>query len=303
VVGLLLRNKKYLNQYAVKLTGKEVSFHVHFWGINQAHLDNPIHKHTFFETCYVIEGEGTYMDDDVNYPLRKGTLFLSRPQTWHQIRSQTGLFLLFVAFEIIESESTKAAIQRFRHLATSQMIWLADADNCSTALIWRALLEQVTQSLPPLQDVIANLSHALLSSVQQTFAEQWKPDKERPASSSSSALLYQAKLFIRDNLSRPLRLKDVANYLDLSERHLSRIFSSELGQTFINYIRKERIRHAATMLWNTNLPIKQIAQECGFATIHYFTHVFKAEAGTSPARFREKTTSIFNSDGSPSHYK
>lgn len=105
-------------------------------------------------------------------------------------------------------------------------------------------------------------------------------------SNRSPTHLYQAKLFIRDNLSEPLKLEDVANYLHISSRHLSRIFSTELCESFSNYIRKERVKEAACLLEMTNIPIKEIADVAGFGSVHYFTRVFTTMMNVSPAKYR-----------------
>jgi len=69
---------------------------------------------------------------------------------------------------------------------------------------------------------------------------------------------------------------------------LSRLFTVELGQSFSAYVRKERIRHAVSLLTTTDWSIKQIALDCGFDTVHYFTTVFKAEMGEPPGKFIRK---------------
>ncbi|MGG0463830.1 AraC family ligand binding domain-containing protein [Priestia aryabhattai] len=71
------------------------------------HYDNVPHKHSFFEVCYVLEGQGTYIDDGRPYPVKENIIFLSRPGVLHHIKSDTGLFLLYVGFELVESESTE----------------------------------------------------------------------------------------------------------------------------------------------------------------------------------------------------
>ncbi|MNR24953.1 Multiple antibiotic resistance protein MarA [compost metagenome] len=98
----------------------------------------------------------------------------------------------------------------------------------------------------------------------------------------------RAKLYIRDNLAQALQLKDVANYLNVSERHLSRLFSEGIHESFTNYIRGERIRQAAHLLLSSDLPIKEIAEMTGFSSVHYFTRTFLLEKKIPPGRFRQK---------------
>jgi len=290
--GSVDRARIFLQKHATRIIGKDLSFQVHYWGITPAHMDNPVHKHHFYEVCYVLDGQGSYSDEDNVYPLEKGTLFLSRPEIWHQIRSRSGLYLLYVAFQVLEPFSSAQAALRYDALRHTRRFLLQRADDCPSALIWRGLMAQITQPHPPMAEATASLCHALLHSFQQTFAEERESSLPSfPAPRSSSMLLHQARLFVRDNLVRPLRLKDISDYLHISERHLSRLFSRELGRTFTGYIREERVRHAARLLRKTNLPIKQIARESGFANLHYFTRVFAEEKGVPPGRYRRESTS------------
>ncbi|WP_186328698.1 AraC family transcriptional regulator [Bacillus sp. X1(2014)] len=278
-----------LNQYALGPLGEEIAFKVNYWGVNPKHFNNPIHRHSFFEVCYVLNGEGLYKDLDEQYPLKKGTLFLSRPNIHHQILSETGLFLVFVAFEILHEKSFDEAIRKYNQLAKTNRICVSVADDSPTALIWRALVDYTSNSRAEDFIFITNMAHTLILSFNSLFSEanQQNRSPEKMFSNSSPTHLYQAKLFIRDNLSEPLKLEDVADYLHISSRHLSRLFSNELCESFSTFIRKERVKEAARLLEMTSLPIKEIADVTGFGSVHYFTRVFTSVMNVSPAWYRK----------------
>ncbi|WP_165886885.1 AraC family transcriptional regulator [Scopulibacillus darangshiensis] len=275
-----------LDQQITRLRSNRASFNVHYWGATRHHYDNPVHKHSFFEICYVVDGEGTYQDHGIDYPLRSGVIFCSRPDISHQIRSKDGLYLLFVAFEMEESECTEETIQQFHRLKHKETFLIDDAHGTPTALIWRALITQASQKFS-LNDGLQHLSHALLWSFVPLFKAHNEVAQKRLPQTAKT--LYQAKLFIRDNLTQPLSLETVADYLHISARHLSRIFSAETGETFKNYVKKERINQASNMLLSTEYPIKYIAEATGFNSVHYFTRVFTRETGKSPALFRKES--------------
>ncbi|PFP28643.1 AraC family transcriptional regulator [Bacillus sp. AFS073361] len=277
-----------LNQYALGPLGEEIAFKVNYWGVNPKHFNNPVHRHSFYEVCYVLSGEGLYKDLDDQFRLKKGTLFLSRPNIHHQILSETGLFLVFVAFEILHEKSMDEASHRFNQLARTNRICISEADDSPTALIWRALVDYTSNGSGDDFNIITSMAHTLILSFHSLFSEanQRNRSPEKIFSNSSPTHLYQAKLFIRDNLSESLKLEDVADYLHISSRHLSRLFSNELCESFSHYIRKERVREAARLLEMTSTPIKEIADVTGFGSVHYFTRVFTTMMNSSPARYR-----------------
>jgi AraC-like DNA-binding protein/mannose-6-phosphate isomerase-like protein (cupin superfamily) len=277
-----------LNEYAVNLCGKDLSFYVHYWGGERILFTNHVHKHSFFEICYIVDGEGAYIEKNHTLPLKKGTIFMSRPHIQHQIISSEGLFIIFIAFELIETESSEEAISRFQNMAKSPTFLLEQMEDTPIVMIWTALLKQVLYANHFLEDNILRLSSALIASFECTFNNLEKTTKNAAVQPSTTTLVHKAKLYIRDNLSHPLSLVEVADFLFVSSRHLSRLFTDELGQSFSNYVRKERIRQAVKLFSTTEWSIKQIAEETGFDNVHYFTTIFKSEMGEPPGQFIKK---------------
>jgi AraC-like DNA-binding protein/mannose-6-phosphate isomerase-like protein (cupin superfamily) len=282
------RSNAVLNDYAANLSGSDLSFYVHYWGGETKLLTNHVHKHSFFEICYVVDGTGFYEEGVHRLPIGPGTLFMSRPRQKHQIISDEGLYLLFVAFELIPSQSSEEGVLRYQLLEKSRTFLIPQAQNLPSVLLWFALLKQVGSVRRFFDDGVLGLACALMSSFENVFTDQRGSNQTSAVQPSSSTLVHRAKLYIRDNLSQELKLSHVAEYLHVSPRHLSRLFGKELGQSYSTYVRRERVRQAVTLLMTTDWSIKRIAEETGFDTVHYFTTVFKAEMGEPPGQFLKK---------------
>ncbi|GAA3330877.1 hypothetical protein GCM10020331_085160 [Ectobacillus funiculus] len=142
---ILYWGKISLNQYAHRLVQNGASFHVHYWGVMPKHYDNLPHKHSFFEVCFVIDGEGEYVDNDFTYSLQKNTMFCSRPDVLHQVKSENGLFLLYVAFELIESESSEEWINIMEEASQRSKVVIDVKEDTTAAQIWKFLLTQAAK--------------------------------------------------------------------------------------------------------------------------------------------------------------
>lgn len=278
----------YLNQKANQLETTDFSLTVHYWGALSGHKSNKPHQHSFFEICYIVDGKGYYLENKKRHALQPGSLFLSRPYHKHQILSDTGFNIIFIGFEINKIKTSKKINNFFTSLENSKNFLLHDAENTSFVKLWTTLLTIATASNPLVDNSLAGLCISTFGTLLKEFDIDQKNGGKSKKYSVSSTLVYKAKLYINDNLSEPLRLNDVAEFLHISGRHLSRVFQSELGESFSSYVRKEKIRKAGILLSDTDLTIKEISEKTGFDTVHYFSSVFLTEMGMPPGKFKQK---------------
>ena len=83
-------------------------------------------------------------------------------------------------------------------------------------------------------------------------------------------------------------LSDLAAALFISERQVSRILQSNYGMSFKNKLVEMRINAAKEQLLSSTDSVTQIAQSLGYGNPRYFTRMFRANTGHSPAAFRQR---------------
>lgn len=83
-----------------------------------------------------------------------------------------------------------------------------------------------------------------------------------------------------------LTLNGLAQQLHVSPSYLSTLFKRETGQAFTEYLTQTRLAFAKKLLLETELPINNIAAECGILDNNYFARIFKAQEGMTPAQYR-----------------
>jgi LacI family transcriptional regulator len=98
----------------------------------------------------------------------------------------------------------------------------------------------------------------------------------------------RAVQFIREHACRPIRAADVFDELNISRSCLEPRFRHVLGRTIHQEIDRVRIERAKTLLAETDLPIKSVAQQAGFQTVQYLTRAFRRLTGDTPAAFRRR---------------
>jgi AraC-like DNA-binding protein len=102
--------------------------------------------------------------------------------------------------------------------------------------------------------------------------------------------LVRALAYIRAHLSEPLPVQTVADSVQLSSRHLNRIFK-RCGHGSINAaIENTRLDHAQWLLRHSEHSVKAIARLSGFCDSAYFCRVFKRKKEMSPTEARNRNT-------------
>jgi AraC-like DNA-binding protein/mannose-6-phosphate isomerase-like protein (cupin superfamily) len=112
--------------------------------------------------------------------------------------------------------------------------------------------------------------------------------QEREGTERGKSLASRVKRIVRTDYAGPLSVSAIAAQMGVSPEHLSRKFHQATGGTLAEYITVCRLRSAQAMLQNTALPIKQIAIECGFRSVHYFSNRFRKHYACTPGEMRRR---------------
>lgn len=111
--------------------------------------------------------------------------------------------------------------------------------------------------------------------------------KKRGTNYDYSAM-HSAKKFIEGNFEKRLSTADIAKSANLSESRFRYLFGVAYGLSPHAYLTETRISAAKEMLWNTDIPITEIAEKCGFGCQQYLNDTFKKSTGVSPGKYREQ---------------
>ncbi len=274
-----------LNEYIRTISFDPIGFTIHYWGLSPEHQDNPYHQHSFFELCYCESGEGIYIEGGQRYAFGPGDLYCSRPGIVHRIAEQRNVSLWFVAFEPSHDWRQNDQHGSFYQLL-EQPILLVRPDNSVFIEVWKNIIQFASKTGTSSTQTLLHMAASLLTMVPSLFLPSVAQSIHRPPRKNRSIPLRQAELFIQDNLNHPLRLEDVAKYVHISGRHLSRLFEQTHRQTFTDYVRDRRIRKASDYLLHSSLSMKEIAEICGFRSVHYFTKMFTQLVGMPPGKYR-----------------
>ncbi|HQU80717.1 MAG TPA: helix-turn-helix domain-containing protein [Azonexus sp.] len=126
----------------------------------------------------------------------------------------------------------------------------------------RSMLIDLTQTIQtPLHPLIADQSH-------------------------NDPLVQRAQKWLQEHMAKPVRIRDLADKLAVSERTLIRRFNAALNQSPLTYLQHLRIDTARALLEAGDLSTEQIAHFVGYHDMSSFSRLFRERIGFTPGAYR-----------------
>jgi AraC family transcriptional regulator len=124
--------------------------------------------------------------------------------------------------------------------------------------------------------------------VEEALADIFDPDaqRRRRGTSRARALADQIAHEVAVRFNQPLPLDLLASQVGVSPFAACRLFRSTTGWTIHQYQLELRLRHALTLLFETEHPLAAIALETGFANQGHFGNHFRRRYGLTPGQAR-----------------
>ena len=107
-----------------------------------------------------------------------------------------------------------------------------------------------------------------------------------PFSREPPRWLIRARDALHDSFRRPPSLDAVAADAGVHRSRLTREFRRHFGTSIGQYVRRVRVNHAWQIIAATDLPLCDVAAECGFADQSHMTREFRRAFGGTPLRLR-----------------
>jgi AraC-like DNA-binding protein len=103
----------------------------------------------------------------------------------------------------------------------------------------------------------------------------------------------RAVRYIEETFAEPaIDLASVARAVDVTPPHLDRLLKEHTGLTFLQQLRRIRMRHADRLLLTTAASIKATAIACGYTNLARFGRDFQRAHGCAPRVWRAHRTLV-----------
>lgn len=114
-------------------------------------------------------------------------------------------------------------------------------------------------------------------------------DQHHNAIDCNDPLMENVIRFVDQHLADPdLTVDQLAAAVAMSRSSITRRMRQLLGVSPAEFIKQSRLKRAAHLLLTTTEPIKNIATDCGFSDLNYFSKCFKATYTITPSAYRKQ---------------
>lgn len=103
-------------------------------------------------------------------------------------------------------------------------------------------------------------------------------------------MLGRAIGLMETHIEAPITMADIARQVGISARRLEMLFKRRLGLSPGRFFLDLRLDEARRMIWDTDLPLQEIALRCGFSSQPAFARAFRDRFGATASSLRRATT-------------
>ena len=244
---------------------------------------NNLHCHSKYnhEIMYVSSGKCEIATPENTLTLTAGNYIMIGNRQPHLLIAQNADILnieFYIHQKGISVEDIEADYPQFLKMLSHRLSVYGDTGEVFTAM--RELIEE-------LQDHGEGLCSALMF---KRFLIVLCRNQSHNALNGVSYIKI-AKEFINSHLCEKITIDDIARHVGLNRSYLQTLFKEHTNKTVIEYINSLRIEKACFIIRNYNLPIIDVAIDCGFHSRQHFMYTFKKYTGKTVGEYRKNLLS------------
>ena len=254
-----------------------------------------LHWHEEMEIIYVTEGTVQVSVRQSDHVLSNGDIVLVHPQTIHAIRqygeSSARYYNILFRFSLLENGAEDTCREKYLDPIYSRE---------------RIMPEYITPEHPlhaelePLIRALTNDPHhqrfhdelliksRIFELMYRIFPYCETARKDTVYEDFVYEKLQRSLAFLEENYLENLTIKKMAAVSNYSESHFSKLFRELTGESFTQYLKNYRLDTAAERIRNEKAKISEIAMECGFSNLSYFSRSFCKRFGMTTSEFRRQ---------------
>jgi len=249
------------------------------------HNPHQPHRISFFALLIVTEGKGTHQIDLKTYKIKKGAVLKIAKGQVHAFQDYPkydGYLVLFTEDFVLKYFS-KSSIDFISHLYNYHISDPVVENSSLTNFFLVQLTSEIESKYSYAQkEIIAKILELFLLKLER---EAHKVPLET-FNKKHQTLFIDFKNLVESNYTKTRNVKDYAQLLNISTKHLNTIVQASTLNTAKHFIDNYVILEIKRVIFSSALSLKEVAFKNGFDEVTNFTKFFKKHTGVSPKHFK-----------------
>lgn len=271
-------------------TVSDMSFHIH-----KIDTHTKPHRHSNFQIIYYTKGNGTQHIGKSRYKVSPASVFFVPPGKNHKFIPQQKA--IAQAFTLIFSIDYHEHDRKNDYISgdVSKLLRLLYQNKLESFKLNPGEMKLTQNYINKVQKELTAKTFGYLIAVKgylllllRDFLQAGiREECDNSTLSRKQLIFLRSSDYIRKNSNGTISLRTIAKINHVSESYIQKIYKEYAGRSITQFIHESKIENAMHLLSTTDLPIKQIATECGISDRNYFTRTFRKVVGVTPRQYRE----------------
>lgn len=246
------------------------------------------HWHSDVEILMIFDGSVILETGNRKYKLSKDDIFILNPNEIHSLsRTEESNMILAVQFDPKFCKAYFPDLQKVYF--KSQHITMESMEACYAEL--RKYLLQIVKEFYKKDQCyklkLMSTLNLMVSYLIERIDYEYITEKEVTSRQKNLDRLNHIILYVNDNFTNKISLKEIAEKENLDMYYLSHFIKRYLGISFQEYLNKLRLEKAEELLLRTHLSFLDICIESGFSDYRYLNKMFLKEFGLTASEYKK----------------
>jgi AraC-like DNA-binding protein len=269
---------------------EEIAIHKHDRFIHFAE-----HSHDYLEMMFVFSGEIHHHIEGKSLTLKKGEILLMDMTTSHNIDMagdndialnilmKREFFDSFFLNQIAYNDKlTGFVVNAISHRSLSHYLHFQSGEN---EKIWSLVMDVLLEYYDQKNGMDTAIRAYMLLLFNELIRNYHQYLDHRLIRQVDASVAVDIASYI-DKHYKVITLKEMAKVFNYNPDYLGKQIKKLTGESLRNLVKKRKLKEAANLLRNTELPITLILEQIGYSNATYFYKQFKLEFGATPDGYR-----------------
>ena len=251
-----------------------------------------LHCHDFYEFYVHYRGGKLFFVNEDIFPMHNNQLIILPPFHMHGLFGKESLtdyersYLYITPSTLSSLGDSQTDLARIFAAKTNKgqyQFQLSDRD----AAAFKQLTIEMQEDLDRTSPAERFTNYARLISCVDILSRTVQASQEITSPPVAHDAILEVVLYINEHFSVPIKLEDLAHRFGISVSFLSHGFVKYTGRSVYSYVLYRRVQMAKEMIYS-EIPLNDIAYQCGFNDYSSFMRSFNKIVGMSPYAYRKQ---------------